>query len=208
MILVAFLNVFTSLFISKFVTKKLKKFLIFFAQFFSGIPSICFGTFGAYVFVDLFRKTGIAYPHSMMTVILVLTIMILPTTIVLSVNAFDNVSKKYELSAYALGINKVTISFKIIKKICSKTLLIILFFGFCRAIGEVTAIALIAGNSRNAPSMNEGFVPFFFSSIRTLSSLIGLEIGENFGKMHESALFSISGVLLFVVLIVNLMIGL
>lgn len=122
MLLVVFLNLFASLFISKFLPQKIKSILLFCIQFLSGLPSICFGLFGAFVFVDLFLELGIQQPHSMMTVILVLTIMVLPTTIILSVNAFDGVSKKYELSAYALGVNKVTVAFKIVKKICSKSL--------------------------------------------------------------------------------------
>lgn len=80
-----------------------------------------------------------------------------------------------------------------------------MFFGFCKAIGEVTAISLIAGNGANPPPLDGNFADFFFAAITTLSSLIGLEMGETFGELHESALFAVSAVLLLIVLITNVL---
>lgn len=205
MILVVIINLFASVCISKFLGRSLKKVVLFFVQFFAGVPTILFGIFGAFVFVSLFRDLGVAQPQSMLTAILILTIMILPTTIALTVNLLDNVPKEYEMSAYALGISRVTVAFTIVRKICSKAILIVLFFGFCKAIGEVTAISLIAGNGLDQPIFGSSFADFFFTSITTLPSLIGLEIAENFNDLHESSLFAISGLLLFIVLIANLL---
>lgn len=178
---------------------------MFFIQFFAGVPTILFGVFGAFVFVNLFQELGVQQPQSMFMAILILTIMILPTTIVLTVNLLDNVPREYELSAYALGINRVVVAFTIVRKFCAKAILIVLFFAFCKAIGEVTAISLIAGNGSQAPPLNGSFSDFFFASITTLSSLIGLEIAENFSDLHEASLFAVSAVLLFIVLCVNLL---
>ena len=204
-VLVVFLNLFVSITISKFLPSKVKNFVLFFVQFFSGVPSIVFGVFGAFVFTNFLQKLGVIQPQGMLMAVLILVIMILPTTVALTVNILDNVPRQYELSAYALGIDKVTVTFTIIKRICTKAILVVLFFAFCKAVGEVTAISLIAGNGPNKPPLDQGFAAFFFASITTLSSLIGLEIAENFSNLHESALFAVSAFLLFVVLIANLL---
>ena len=204
-VFVVILNLFASVLISKFLPNRLKKIILFFVQFFAGVPTVLFGVFGAFVFVNLFRQMGVENPQNMLMAILILTIMILPTTITLTVNLLDNVPKEYELSAYALGINRVTVAFTIVRKICAKAILIVLFFGFCKAIGEVTAISLIAGNGPNSPPINGSFADFFFASITTLSSLIGLEMAENFSDLHESSLFAVSAVLLVIVLFANVL---
>lgn len=119
MFLVIILNLFTSVLISKFLPIRIKKVVLFFVQFFAGIPTILFGVFGAFVFANLFADLGVAQSKNMLMAILILTIMILPTTIALTVNLLENVPKEYELSAYALGVNRVTVAFNVAYKICA-----------------------------------------------------------------------------------------
>lgn len=178
---------------------------MFFFQVLSGVPSVLFGMFGTFVLVKAFQKIGIDHAKSMMTVIIVLTIMVLPTTIVLTINVLDSVSHKYEYASYALGVDKVTTIFQIVRKFFNRKILLVLLYGFCRSIGEVTAISLIAGNGPTAPPLNQGFEGFFFHSITTLSSLIGLETAESLNDLHESALFSVGLLLLLIVFITNLL---
>lgn len=204
MFLVIFLTIFVGIFISKFLPLKIKAVVMFFINLLSGVPSVCFGMFGAFIIVPLFHNLGAENPQSMLTAILVLTLMVLPTTLVLTINLFDNVSENYEFAAYALGLSKITVAFKIVKTLTKKGVWIVLFFGFCKVIGEVTAVTLIAGNSARFPPLNQGFTAFFFTSITTLSSLIGLEIGENFGPLHSASLFTSSLVLILIVLLVDI----
>lgn len=202
-ILIIKANLFVSIFISKFLNKKIKKIILFFLRVLAGIPSVLFAVFVLYSIGPLLKKIPNGDDLSMLSAIIVLTLMTLPTTIVLTVNLFDGVSKKYEISGLALGIKKITVIFDIVKKVCSKTIKIILFFGFCRIIGEVSALTMVAGGG-TYDIYKGGFSTFFFSSIRTLTTVIGFEFKENFGKLHESSLFSISLLLLIIVLISNI----
>ena len=205
MILVVVFNIFMAVFISKFLPYRIKRAVLFFFQVLSGVPSVLFGMFGAFVLIDLFQQIGIKETKSMMAVILVLTIMVLPTTIVLTVNILDNVPSEYEFASYALGVNKVETIFEIVRKFFSRKILLVLFYGFCRSIGEVTAITLIAGNGPNAPPLDEGFVEFFFHAITTLASLIGMEMAETFDDTHEGALYAVGLLLLLLVFVMNLL---
>lgn len=140
----------------------------------------------------------------MMVVILVLTLMVLPTTVVLTVNVLDSVSQVHEFSAYALGVDKVTTAFQVVRKFFNRKILLVLLYGFCRSIGEVTAISLIAGNGPLAPPLDQGFEGFFFHSITTISSLIGLESAETINDLHSSALYTVGLLLLLLVFLANL----
>ncbi len=204
-VLVVIFTIFSAVFISKFIPNKLKEGIMFFFQVLSGVPSVLFGMFGTYVLVTTFEKLGIDHAKSMITVIIVLTIMVLPTTIILTINILDSVSQKYEFASYALGVDKVTTIFQIVRKFFNRKILLVLLYGFCRSIGEVTAISLIAGNGPTAPPLDQGFEGFFFHSITTLSSLIGLEMAESLSDLHESALFSVGLLLLLIVFIANLL---
>lgn len=203
-ILVFIVNFFSSIFISQFLPQWIKKHIIFVLKVFSGIPSIFFGVFGAFVLIHLFKSFGVEQPKNMLMAIIVLTLMILPTTLTLTIELLESIPTIYKTSGLALGLNRINVAFDIIYKSCSQRVVMIMFYGFSRAIGEVTAVAFIAGNGPNAPNFSEGFSSFFFQSITTLSSLIGLEIAENFGRLHESALFGVAVVIMVIVFVVNL----
>ena len=203
-ILVVIFTIFMAVFICKFLPRQLKAAVLFMLQVLSGLPSVVFGMFGAFVFVKTFQSLGIEHAKSMMVVILVLTLMVLPTTVVLTVNILDSVSQEHEFSAYALGVDKVTTAFQVVSKFCKRKILLVLLYGFCRSIGEVTAISLIAGNGPSAPPLDQGFEAFFFHSITTISSLIGLESAETVSNLHASALYTVGLVLLLFVFLANL----
>ncbi len=204
MVLVFFINKFTSIFISSFLSPKLRRKVTFFFQFLSGLPSILFGVFVSLVILEIFKKLGVQNPKSMIGAIIVLVFMILPTTLTLTINKLNTTSKKYEYSAYAIGLKKTNIIFDIVYKNSHKQIVFILLFGFFRAIGEVTAVALVAGNSTNAPDLGQGIGNFFFESVLLLSPLIGIEIKENAGTIHESALFTASLLIMVIVLVTNI----
>lgn len=78
--------------------------------------------------------------------------------------------------------------------------------GVARIIGETMAVMMIAGNAPDGLKLGNGFINFIFSSIATLASTIGLEMLENSGPMHESALYAIGLVLFIIVCIINIFI--
>jgi phosphate transport system permease protein len=79
-----------------------------------------------------------------------------------------------------------------------------IIIGIARIIGETMAVIMIAGGSAAGLNANSGLGGFLFSSVRTLAGTIGLEMLENSGSTHESALYAIGFILFGLVIIINL----
>jgi phosphate transport system permease protein len=70
--------------------------------------------------------------------------------------------------------------------------------GMGRAIGETMAVLMATGN---APAMPKSF----FSSVRTMTATVAIELGEvPFGTTHYHALFAVGAVLFVMTFFVNL----
>lgn len=200
------LTIFSSLFISEYLTPKVKNFVIVIIQLLAGIPSVVFGLFALDQIGPIFVKMGAATNGNMMTASFTLAFMALPTMITLSVNAIESVPDSYRFASLGLGITKERTTFAIVLKSATPKIITAIITGMARIIGETMAVILIAGNSTKGLDTSDGFVGFIFSSIRTLAGTIGLEMLENYGTVHESALYTIGLVLFILVILINLII--
>ncbi|AOG60709.1 phosphate ABC transporter permease [Spiroplasma helicoides] len=200
------LTIFSSVFITEYLSKKTKKFIITFIQLLAGIPSVVFGLFALDQIGPLFVKMGAATGGNMMTASFTLAFMALPTMITLSINALEAVPDSYRYAALALGVTKEKTTFKVVLKTAMPRIITAIITGVARIIGETMAVILIAGNSSKGLNTDDGFSGFLFSSIRTLAGTIGLEMLENNGNTHESALYAIGLVLFILVIFINLII--
>ncbi|AHI53180.1 phosphate ABC transporter permease PstA [Spiroplasma culicicola] len=200
------LTIFSSLFITEYLSGKLKKFVITIIQLLAGIPSVVFGLFALDQIGPIFVKMGAPTGGNMMTASFTLAFMALPTMITLSINAIEGVSEGYRLASLGLGMTKEKTTFGVVLVSAMPKVITAIITGVARIIGETMAVILIAGNSSQGLNTNDGFLGFIFSSIRTLAGTIGLEMLENHGTQHESALYAIGLILFFVVIIINLLI--
>lgn len=200
------LTIFSSLFISEYLNQKSKKIVITTIQLLAGIPSVVFGLFAIDFIGPLFVKMGANSSYNMMTAATTLAFMALPTMITLSINAIESVPESYRFASVGLGISKERTTHKIVLKSAMPKIIGAIIMGMARIIGETMAVILIAGNSTSGLNTHDGFLGFIFSSIRTLSGTIGLEMLENGGSTHQSALYAIGLVLFFLVIVINLII--
>ncbi|QHX35786.1 phosphate ABC transporter permease [Spiroplasma sp. TIUS-1] len=200
------LTIFSSLFISEYLNQKSKKVVITTIQLLAGIPSVVFGLFAIDFIGPIFVKMGASSSYNMMTASTTLAFMALPTMITLSINAIESVPESYRFASIGLGISKERTTHKIVLKSAMPKIIGAIIMGMARIIGETMAVILIAGNSTSGLNTSDGFLGFIFSSIRTLSGTIGLEMLENGGSTHQSALYAIGLVLFFLVIVINLVI--
>lgn len=132
---------------------------------------------------------------NMLSAILVLAIMILPTVINISESALHAVPDHLRSASLALGASKIETIFKVVIPAAKSGIISAIVLGVGRAIGEAMAITLVSGSSVNAP------LPF--NSVRFLTTAIVSEMGYASG-LHRQVLFTIGLVLFVFIMIINL----
>lgn len=155
----------------------------------AGIPSIIFGLFG-YIFFVSFLKLGIGLLSGVLTI----TIMILPTIIRTSEEAFKAVPMSYREGSLSLGASKWQTLTGVVIPAATPGILTGIILGIGRAVGETAALLFTLGSSYEpAGSLS--------ASARVLSVHLYILVKE--GISFERA-FATGTVLIVIVLLVNL----
>lgn len=152
----------------------------------AGIPSVVFGFWGLVVLVPIIAAWHPPGP-SLLAGILILTLMILPTIMLIAHSSITQIPRTYIPSAAALGLSRWAMIWHIVLPASRSGLLTAIFLGLARALGETMAILMVCGNVVQYPS-------HMFDPIRSLTANIALEMAYALGS-HRSVLF-ISGLLL------------
>ena len=161
----------------------------------AGIPSVIYGLYGMVVIVPLIRKTFGGSGFSVLAGSVVLAIMILPTIINISTSSIKAVPKDYKEASLAMGSSHWQAIINVILPSAKSGIFAGIILGLGRAIGETMAVIMITGNTAIIPKS-------IFSSVRTLTGNIGIEMGYASGT-HQQALFA-TGIVLFVfIMIIN-----
>ncbi len=191
------IGVLTAIFISQIAPKPLVKIIEPTVELLAGIPSVLYGAFGLGVVVPLIQKISPRiYGQSMFAVIIVLTIMILPTIVTLSKSALDAVPASYKEASLGLGASKTETIFKAILPAAKSGILSATVLGIGRAIGETMAVMLIAGNPES------GMPGSIWDKVRLLTTNIAIEMGYASGRQQEM-LFATGVVLFSFIMLIN-----
>ena len=195
------IGVLTAVFISEVSPKGIKKIVKPAVELLAGIPSVLYGVFGLGVIVPrIMAISPQAQGQSLIAVIIVLTIMILPTVITISESAINSVPNSYREASYGLGASKIQTIFRVVIPAAKSGILAGIVLGIGRAIGETMAVMLVAGNPI------AGLPSSIWSPIRPLTTNIAMEMGYAFG-MHQQMLFSTGVVLFTFIIAVNLILS-
>lgn len=188
----------TAVFLSEIAPKKVVGLIRPLIELLAGIPSVIYGAFGLGVIVPTLNKISpTGQGESLLAVILVLTIMVLPTIITLSETSLRAVPKSYREASYGLGGSKIQTIFKTVIPAARSGILSATVLGIGRAIGETMAVMMIAGN-------NIGGLPTsIWSKIRPLTTNIAMEMGYASG-MHQDMLFATGVILFLFIMIINI----
>ena len=195
----------TAVFLSEMANKKIGNIVGGAVELLAAIPSVIYGLIGMMVLnpimFELERKifsdnnshqyTGGA---NMLSAIIVLAIMILPTVISVSTSSLKSVSDTLRAASLALGATKEQTIFKAVIPAAKSGILTGIVLGIGRALGEAMAINMVAGGAVN--------IPLPFNSVRTLTTQIVSEMGYA-GGLHRQVLFTVGLVLYAFIMIVN-----
>ncbi|MFM7753577.1 MAG: phosphate ABC transporter permease subunit PstC [Cyanobium sp.] len=165
-------------------------------QILGGVPSVVVGFWGL---VQLTPLIGRLHPpgQSLLAAILCLTLMILPTTALLSEEALRQVPRPQLQAAALLGLSRPATVIGVMWPLARPALIGAVLLAAGRALGETMAVLMVAGNVIEVPAS-------VFAPVRTLTANIALELGYAL-ELHRSALFV--GGLLLMVLVGVVMVG-
>ncbi len=188
---------FTAVYIAKLAPKAIRAFMENAVNLLAGIPSVVYGLVGMLVLVPAIRVIfRVPDGSGLFAAIIVLSIMILPNIIKVSVTALDSVPKEYEDASLALGATPVETYFKVSVPAARSGIATAVVLGVGRAIGEAMAVMMVAGNVANMPSL--------FGSVRFLTTAVASEMSYSSpGSLHRNALFSIALVLYLFIMLIN-----
>jgi len=171
----------------------------------AGIPSVIYGLLGIYLLCPLVYRlerklfagsgkhqfTGGA---NLLSAVLVLAVMILPTVINVSETAIRAVGREIREASLALGASRVQTVFRAVLPAAKSGIATAVVLGVGRAMGEAMALMVVSGNRVN--------VPLPFRSVRFLTTAIVSEMAYSQG-IHRQVLFTIGLVLLGFIMLVQ-----
>lgn len=186
----------------------IRPFLQSIVRLLASIPSIVFALVGLMVVVPFISEHVISVEMqleyikyyqlmgpSMLAGIIVLSIMILPIIIALSVDAINAVPVKYKEASLALGLSRWRTIMKVLLPAAKSGILAGVVLGTGRAIGEAITLSMVSGGIGNIPNPSYGSV-FFVTPVLTLASAIVNKSETMAVPSIESALFACGIVLL------------
>ena len=200
------IGIFTAVFLAEIAPKRVKAIVGPAVELLAGIPSVVYGLLGLMLLnpfmfkieksifadSDTHQFTGGA---NLISAVIVLAIMILPTVINISEASIRAVPLNYKTSSMALGASKIHTIFKVVLPAAKSGIMTAVVLGVGRAIGEAMAISLVSGSGVN--------LPLPFNSVRFLTTAIVSEMAYASG-LHRQVLFTIGLVLFVFVMLINI----
>lgn len=198
-------GVLTAVFLAETAPKRLALAVKPAVELLAGIPSVIYGLLGLMILNPLMYKLELALfkgskTHqftggaNLLSAVIVLAIMILPTVINISESAIRAVPSSLKSASLALGASHIQTIFKVMIPAAKSGIITAIVLGVGRAIGEAMAITLVSGSSVN--------MPLPFNSVRFLTTAIVAEMGYAAG-VHRQVLFTIGLVLFAFIMIIN-----
>ncbi|MBQ6843537.1 MAG: phosphate ABC transporter permease subunit PstC [Agathobacter sp.] len=200
------IGVFTAIFIAEVGNKKVASVVQPAVELLAAIPSVIYGLVGVMILKPIMYKWEMAIfandpthqytgGSNLMSAILVLAVMILPTVINISTSSIRAVQPSIKSASLALGATKVQTIFKVVLPAAKSGIMTAVVLGLGRALGEAMAINMVAGGVVN--------LPLPFNSVRFLTTAIVSEMSYSEG-LHRQVLFTIGLVLFAFILFTNL----
>lgn len=190
--------------------KKAGEFLNAIVRLLASIPSVVFGLVGlitvvpfvqnAFVTTEIqikylkyFQITG----RGLLSAVIVLTFMIVPMVISLSIDAMKSVPGSFRETGYAFGMTHFRVIWKIVLPSARSGITAGIILAAGRGIGEAIAISMVCGGIGNIPDLSMGPVSML-TPVLTLSSAIVNKSEAMSASSVEAALFACGALLLVI----------
>lgn len=196
------ISIATALFIAKIAPKPIASVIRTVVELLASIPSIIYGVFGLGVITNLvvslanLSDSRTAAGLSLLSTVIVLAMMILPTITAVAETAIRSVDTDLIKGSLALGATKMQTYIKVVISAAKSGIFAGIILGVGRALGEATAVAMVSGNLFRGININ------LFDTTTTLTARMLLGIKETTGLDYDVR-FSIGLVLMAVIVITN-----
>ncbi|MDL2260352.1 ABC transporter permease subunit, partial [Deltaproteobacteria bacterium OttesenSCG-928-K17] len=170
----------------------LKKALAALVRFMTAVPTVIYGFASVFLLLPLWRdfmKTGAGY--GLGPTIMVLSLLILPTMVLVMEAGFKNIYARHSLAGAALGFGPFQTFVFWVLPLGRSALLSAFLLGFGRAIGDTLISLMLAGN---APQMPVGLS----ESFRTLTAHMALVTANEAGGQAYNSLFAAGTLVLLI----------
>ncbi|AZU63340.1 phosphate ABC transporter permease subunit PstC [Neobacillus mesonae] len=155
-----------------------------------GIPSVVYGFIGLTVLVPFIREHVGGLGFSLLSGMIVLAIMILPTITTIATDAMSSLPNHLREGSFALGATRWQTIRKVLVPAAMPSLLTAIILGMARAFGEALAVQMVIGNVRNLPTS-------ILDASATLTTIITLNMGHTtYGSVENNTLWSMGLILL------------
>lgn len=196
-------GVLTAMFLAKVANDRVAAVIRTAVSLLAGIPSVVYGLVGMVVLVPAVQKAfGLSSGANLLTAIVVLAVMILPSIVNVAETALRAVPREYEEASLALGATHIETIFRVSLPAARSGVATAIVLGVGRAIGEAMAIIMVSGNVANMPSG-------LFTPVRFLTTAIASEMNyATVGSLWRQSLFSIGLVLFLFIMLINVILNL
>ncbi len=160
-----------------------------------GVPSVVYGWIGLSLLVPLMRQITGGVGFGLASSGIVLAIMILPTVISLSEDAFRSLPGTLKEASMAVGATRWQTIVQVLLPAASSGLTVAVILGVARAIGETLAVQLVIGNATILPA------GLFAPTAALTTEIITDMPGAANNSPLEHALFSMALLLLLIAMV-------
>jgi phosphate transport system permease protein len=194
------LGIGTSCYLSFLASQWLREWLKPSFELMATIPSVVIGFIGLVVTGPLIAKlTHRTNGLNALNGSILLALMSLPTIISVSEDALQSISRDVWRGSLALGATRFRTIMSVMIPAARGGIFAAVMLGMGRAVGETMTVLMATGNAGQFPSG-------LFSSVKTLTATIAIELGEvSFTSTHFHALFVVGAVLFVITFIINLL---
>lgn len=158
-------------------------------ELFVGIPSVVYGWIGITLLVPIIKSFS-SLGFSLLSGMIVLSIMILPTITSIAIDSIKNVPKEHLEASYGLGATRFQTILHIILPTSFTGILTGIILGLARAFGEALAVQMVIGNSIKFPKGP-------LDTTTTITSILTMDMANTvFGTPWNNAMWSLALLLL------------
>ncbi|MFY9940997.1 MAG: ABC transporter permease subunit [Desulfobacterales bacterium] len=177
---------------------RIKGFCLALVHYMTSIPTVIYGFVSVFVLVPLMRQgfdrgTG----FSLLTAMIALTLLILPTIVLVFHATLREVDRTARATCAALGFSKPSYIRHVLLPLSRRGLLAAVILGFGRAVGDTLISLMLAGNAPMVPGSPT-------DAIRTLTAHIALVVATDSQSTFYHSVFAAGLILFLIMVLINL----
>ena len=176
--------VLSAIFIVEFAPEWIRRLIIPIVRLLAAVPSVVYGLIGILVLVPFVgnhlispgRKQSVQFViqlsgTSLLVAVAILTVMITPIMVAITVDGLHAVPRTWKEGAVALGVNRWRAMWTVTVRAARPAIIAGAVLATARAVGEAIMLSMVSGSKGFAPNPADG-VTFIFEPLRTLAATI------------------------------------